>query len=105
MGRQRFTPEQIIAKLREVEVLVGRELPGGLALQHEFEFATGQDALQEILVLPYLVDEAFGELLHLALADGVFPRVLAEQGAQAGRYVTGLVVDVLGIGEDGVDRA
>src|SRR3546814_14065335 len=24
MGRQRFTPEQIIAKLREVEVLVGR---------------------------------------------------------------------------------
>jgi putative transposase len=24
MGRQRFTPEQIIAKLREVDVLVGR---------------------------------------------------------------------------------
>ena len=24
MGRQRFTPEQIIAKLREAEVLVGR---------------------------------------------------------------------------------
>lgn len=24
MGRQRFTPEQIIAKLREIEVLVGR---------------------------------------------------------------------------------
>ena len=24
MGRQRFTPEQIISKLREVEVLVGR---------------------------------------------------------------------------------
>lgn len=24
MGRQRFTPEQIIAKLREVDVIVGR---------------------------------------------------------------------------------
>ena len=24
MGRQRFTPEQVIAKLREVDVLVGR---------------------------------------------------------------------------------
>ncbi|API61585.1 transposase [Sphingobium sp. GW456-12-10-14-TSB1] len=30
MGRQRFTPEQIIAKLREVEVIVGR---GGTAVE------------------------------------------------------------------------
>jgi hypothetical protein len=27
MGRQRFTPEQIIAKLREVDVLVGQLAP------------------------------------------------------------------------------
>ena len=30
MGRQRFTPEQIIAKLREVDVIVGR---GGTAVE------------------------------------------------------------------------
>lgn len=30
MGRQRFTPEQIIAKLREVDVIVGR---GGTAIE------------------------------------------------------------------------
>jgi len=30
MGRQRFTPEQIMAKLREVDVIVGR---GGTAVE------------------------------------------------------------------------
>lgn len=34
MGRQRFTPEQIIAKLREVEVLVGRGASAVEACRH-----------------------------------------------------------------------
>lgn len=39
MGRQRFTPEQIIAKLREVDVIVGR---GGTAVEVRWSRKFGQ---------------------------------------------------------------
>ena len=42
MGRQRFTPEQIIAKLREVDVIVGR---GGTAVEACRQIGIAEQAL------------------------------------------------------------